>query len=81
MYDVINPVPTDSGQREVQENLLFPSLSVKYAINEDMNLRAAGSQTASYRNSKEVANFVYESVTQRVGGNPDLLGKSRRNGS
>ncbi len=75
VYDVINPVPTDSGFREVQDNLFFPSLSIKYALNEDMNLRAAGSQTASYPEFKEVANFVYESVTQRVGGNPDLLGK------
>lgn len=75
-YDVINPVPTDPGFREVQENLFFPSLNVKYALNEDMNFRVAASQTASFPEFKEVANFVYESVTQRVGGNPDLLGKA-----
>ncbi|WP_203294593.1 TonB-dependent receptor [Luteirhabdus pelagi] len=76
VYDVINPVPTDTGFRSVQENLLFPSLSIKYGINDDMNIRLAGSQTASYPEFKEVANFVYEGVTQRVGGNPDLLGKA-----
>ncbi|MEZ4857564.1 MAG: carboxypeptidase-like regulatory domain-containing protein [Flavobacteriaceae bacterium] len=75
-YDVINPVPTDPGFREVEEYLFFPSLNIKYDITEDMNIRLAGSQTASYPEFKEVANFVYESVTQRVGGNPDLLGKA-----
>ena len=75
-YDVINPVPTDTGFRSAKENLLFPSLNVKYALNEDINLRAAFSQTASFPEFKEVANFVYEGVTQRVGGNPDLLGKT-----
>lgn len=74
-YDVINPVPTDPGFREVTENLFFPSLNIKYALNEQMNLRAGASQTASFPELKEVANFVYEGVTQRVGGNPDLLGK------
>ena len=76
VYDVINPVPTDTGERSAKENLLFPSLNVKYAVNENMNLRAAASQTASFPEFKEVANFVYEGVTQRVGGNPDLLGKT-----
>ncbi len=81
VYDVINPVPTDPGFREVQENLLFPSLNIKYALNEDMNLRGAVSQTASFPEFKEVANFVYEGVTQRVGGNPDLLGKADGTGA
>ena len=76
VYDVINPVPTDSGFRDAKENLFFPSLNVKYSVTEDMNLRAAVSQTASFPEFKEVANFVYEGVTQRVGGNPDLLGKA-----
>lgn len=80
-YDVINPVPTDPGFRSVQENLFFPSLNIKYALNEDMNLRLAGSLTASYPEFKEAANFVYEEVTQRIGGNPDVLGKADGTGA
>jgi outer membrane receptor protein involved in Fe transport len=73
-YDVINISPVDPGFREVYENIFLPSLNVKYALNENSNLRAGFSKTASFPEFKEVAPFVYESVTQRVGGNPDLLG-------
>lgn len=75
-YDFINLPENDPLFRSAKENLLFPSLSLKYALNEDMNLRLAGSQTASFPEFKEVAAFVYEDVTQRIGGNPDLLGKA-----
>ena len=74
VYDVINIRPDDPGSRSVYENIFLPSLNVKYALNEDTNLRFAFSQTASFPEFKEVAPFVYESVTQRIGGNPDLLG-------
>ena len=74
VYDVINISATDPGVRDVYENIFLPSLNVKYAINENSNLRFAASKTASFPEFKEVAPFVYESVTQRVGGNPDLLG-------
>ena len=73
-YDVINIRPDDPGFRSVYENLLLPSLSVKYAVSENENIRLALSKTASFPEFKEAAPFVYESVTQRVGGNPDLLG-------
>ena len=74
-YDVINPVPTDPGFRNAYENIFLPSLNVRYALNEDTNLRFSFSKTASFPEFKEAANFVYEGVVQRVGGNPDLLGK------
>ena len=75
VYDVINPVPTDSGRRDVNETVFLPSLNVKYSLNEDSNLRFSFSSTVSFPEFKEAANFVYEDVTQRIGGNPDLLGK------
>jgi len=75
VYDVINPVPTDPGFREGYENIYLPSLNVRYALTDDTNLRLSLSKTASFPEFKEAANFVYEGVTQRVGGNPDLLGK------
>ncbi|MEK6153278.1 TonB-dependent receptor [Flavobacteriaceae bacterium 3-367] len=73
-YDVINIRPDDPGFRDVYENIYLPSLNVRYALNENSNLRFAFSKTASFPEFKEVAPFVYESVTQRIGGNPDLLG-------
>lgn len=80
IYDVINISPVDPGFRDVYENIILPSLNVKYAINENSNLRFAASKTVSLPEFKEVAPFVYESVTQRVGGNPDLLGGLNGNG-
>ena len=80
-YDVINIRPDDPGFRSVYENLFLPSLNIKYGLNEDSNLRFAFSKTASFPEFKEAAPFVYESVTQRVGGNPDLLGGFDGNGA
>ncbi len=74
VYDVINIRPDDPGSRSVYENIFAPSLNVRYSLSEDANLRLGFSKTASFPEFKEVAPFVYESVTQRVGGNPDLLG-------
>jgi TonB-dependent receptor len=72
-YDVINLPATDPGARDASEFFLLPSLNVKYALNEDKNLRFSFSSTVSNPEFKEVAPFVYEDVTQRIGGNPDLL--------
>ena len=71
---MINPVPTDSGRRDVDETIFLPSLNLKYSLNEDSNLRFSFSSTVSFPEFKEAANFVYEDVTQRIG-KPDLLGK------
>lgn len=72
-YDVINLPATDPGERAASEFFFLPSLNVKYALNEDQNLRFSFSSTVSNPEFKEVAPFVYEDVTQRIGGNPDLL--------
>ncbi|MGX1928480.1 TonB-dependent receptor domain-containing protein [Flagellimonas sp. 2504JD4-2] len=80
-YDVINISAVDPGFRSVYENIFLPSLNVRYSLTENSNLRLGFSKTASFPEFKEVAPFVYESVTQRVGGNPDLLGGLDGNGS
>jgi len=72
-YDVINLPATDPGERDASELFFLPSLNVKYALNEDQNLRFSFSSTVSNPEFKEVAPFVYEDVTQRIGGNPNLL--------
>ncbi|WP_190810005.1 TonB-dependent receptor [Flagellimonas sp. S3867] len=79
-YDVINIRVDDPGFRNVYENIFLPSLNVRYALNDNSNLRFGFSKTASFPEFKEVAPFVYESVTQRIGGNPDLLGGLDGNG-
>ncbi len=72
-YDVINLTETDPGFRDSYENFFLPSLNVRYALNEEQNLRFSASNTVSIPEFKEVAPFVYEDVSNRVGGNPDLL--------
>lgn len=72
-YNVINLAFNNPGSNEATETFLLPSLNVKYALTEDKNLRFSASRTVSNPEFKEVAPFVYENVTDRIGGNPDLL--------
>ena len=72
-YDVINLAFNNPGTNSAEETFFLPSLNVKYALNEDQALRFSASRTVSNPEFKEVAPFVYESVTDRIGGNPDLL--------
>lgn len=75
-YDVINLRPDlNPGSNEVNEPLYLPSLNIRYALKEEQNLRLSASQTVSFPEFKEMSPFVYEGVTQRIGGNPDLLGR------
>ena len=73
-WDVINLL-NNPGQASINENLLLPSLNIKYGLNDDQNLRLAVSNTVSFPEFKEMAPYVYEGVTSRTGGNPDLLGR------
>ena len=72
-YDVINLSFNNPGSNKASETFFLPSLNIKYALNEDQNLRFSASRTVSNPEFKEVAPFVYENVTDRIGGNPDLL--------
>ncbi|MBV1923719.1 MAG: TonB-dependent receptor, partial [Flavobacteriaceae bacterium] len=72
-YNVINLTSTDPGYRNSYENFFLPSLNVRYKLSDDQNLRFSFSNTVSLPEFKEVAPYVYEDVTQRIGGNPDLL--------
>ncbi|MEO6348585.1 MAG: TonB-dependent receptor [Aquaticitalea sp.] len=74
-YDVINLGNNGNSSRDNHNTFFLPSLNIKYALNEDQNLRFTASQTVSLPEFKEVAPFVYEGVTTRIGGNPDLLDK------
>ncbi len=73
-YNAINLRPNDPGFSESNENFVLPSLNIKYAINDDQNIRFALSKTVSVPEFKEIAPFVYEGISYRIGGNQDLLG-------
>ncbi|RYH73463.1 TonB-dependent receptor [Flavobacteriaceae bacterium 144Ye] len=72
-FDVINLGNQGNAEITSYQNFFLPSLNIKYALNEDANLRFSASQTASIPEFKEVAPFVYEDISTRIGGNPDLL--------
>ena len=73
-YDVINLGNNGNSSRSANENFILPSLNIKYALTEEQNLRFSASRTVSLPEFKETAPFVYIDVTNRIGGNPDLLG-------
>ena len=73
-YDVINLGNNGKAEVSTDDNFVLPNLNIKYAINEDQNLRFTTSKTISLPEFKEVAPFVYEGISTRIGGNPDLLG-------
>ncbi len=75
-YNVINLGNNGNATVNGKENFYLPSLNIKYAINDDQNLRFTASQTVSLPEFKEVAPFVYESISTKIGGNPDLLGSN-----
>lgn len=78
-YDVINLGNNGKASVSTHETFYLPSLNIKYAINEDQNLRFTASQTVSLPEFKEVGPFVYEDIATRIGGNPDLLGSTNPN--
>lgn len=55
-----------------RRNALLPNLSLRYALRDDQNLRLGASKTYTLPQFKERALFVYEDVTEKKTGNPDL---------
>lgn len=63
------------GEIESHESIFLPSLNLKYSFTKDKNLRLSASNTVSFPEFKEIAPFLYEGVTDRIRGNPDLIGR------
>ncbi|HET8837714.1 MAG TPA: TonB-dependent receptor [Flavobacteriaceae bacterium] len=62
-----------SNSAEKSYSNIYPSLNIKYALNDRTNLRLAGSKTITLPEFKEIAPFEYVSPTgQVVRGNPNL---------
>ena len=74
-YDVINLGNEGEAEIGFYDNFFLPSLNIKYALNDEQNIRFSGSETISIPEFKEVSPFVYENISTRIGGNPDLLDK------
>ena len=74
-FDVINLGNLGNSNVSSKQNFVLPSLNVKYALSDEQNIRFSASQTVSIPEFKEVAPFVYEDISTRIGGNPDLLEK------
>jgi len=71
-FDVGN-FPGRIGETDKEYNNLYPSLNVKYDINEKHGLRFAVSRTITLPEFKEISPFEYVSQTGQVTrGNPDL---------
>ncbi|MBQ4819723.1 TonB-dependent receptor [Aquimarina sp. MMG016] len=56
----------------LEKTFILPSLSLKYAVNEQSNLRFAASKTVTLPKFTEVAPFLDEDVTEATVGNPEL---------
>lgn len=75
-YNVINLGNNGVDSKVSEETFILPSLNIKYSLTDDQNLRLSASKTVSTPEFKEIAPFVYEDVSTRIGGNPDALGYS-----
>ena len=56
----------------IDETYILPSLNVKYSFNEQQQLRFSASQTYTFPQFKEIAEFVYEGANYQEQGNANL---------
>ncbi|MEW7280615.1 TonB-dependent receptor [Aquimarina sp. 2201CG1-2-11] len=69
----VNNFPGRIGSVEKEYNRFYPSVNLKYALNEKVSIRLANSITTTLPEFKEIAPFEYVSPTGQVTrGNPDL---------
>ncbi|SDR74105.1 Outer membrane receptor proteins, mostly Fe transport [Gillisia sp. Hel1_33_143] len=79
VYNVGN-IPGRVGRSEIAKDNFYPSLNVRYALNDKTNLRLATSKTLTLPEFKEFAPFEYVSQTgQVIRGNPDLQASTNYN--
>ena len=79
VYDV-NNVPGRTGSASKDYRRLYPSVNLKYAINDKHSIRFANSYTTTLPEFKEIAPFEYVSpVGQVTRGNPNIEASLNRN--
>ncbi|HET8885348.1 MAG TPA: TonB-dependent receptor [Salinimicrobium sp.] len=78
-YDVGN-VPGRIGSAEKKYENIYPSLNIKYELNDKNNFRLAASKTVTLPEFKEVSPFEYVSQTGQITrGNPNLEASNNYN--
>jgi TonB-dependent receptor len=76
----VNNFPGREGRSEKDYRRLYPSVNLKYAVNEKFNVRFANSFTTTLPEFKEIAPFEYVSQTGQITrGNPDIDASINRN--
>ncbi|MDY8134967.1 TonB-dependent receptor [Aquimarina sp. 2201CG5-10] len=65
--------------QKIDETFILPSISFKYIVNEQSNLRFAASKTVTLPKFTEVAPFLDEDVTESTLGNPILSNSDNYN--
>ncbi|MBK5193677.1 MAG: TonB-dependent receptor [Flavobacteriaceae bacterium] len=79
VYNVGN-IPGRIGRSEISYDNFYPSMSLRYALSDQTNLRLAGSKTITLPEFKEIAPFEYVSQTGQVTrGNPALEASTNYN--
>jgi len=76
----VNNIPGRTGSASKDYRRLYPSVNLKYAINEKQSIRFANSYTTTLPEFKEIAPFEYVSpVGQVTRGNPNIEASLNRN--
>lgn len=76
----VNNYPGRTGLSTQSYDNFFPSLNLKYAINEKNNLKLSASKTISLPEFKEISPFEYVSQNGQVSkGNPDIQASENYN--
>lgn len=76
----VNNIPGRRGSANKEYTLLYPSVNLKYALNNKFNVRFANSYTTTLPEFKEIAPFEYVSPTGQVTrGNPNIEASINRN--
>ncbi len=57
---------------QINEQYLLPAINLKYSVNDENQFRFSASQTYTFPQFKEIAEFVYEGVDYTEQGNSDL---------
>ncbi|MDT0675131.1 TonB-dependent receptor [Autumnicola musiva] len=78
-YNVSNTFPREDIVEKSYDNI-YPSLNIRYALNDRNNLRLAASKTITLPEFKEISPFPYvDPRAQTTQGNPDLIASNAYN--
>lgn len=77
--DISYDTSIQNGYTYLDQVEYLPSLNIRYKLNDDQNLKLAGSKSYTLPQYKERAPFQYEEINQTYIGNPDLYTSTNYN--